>query len=91
MAAMPDDPIARIRSHAHELASMAKTGLEFGANDYDRDRYRRILRIAEELAGLTLPDGLPPDREYEPDIGVVTPKTGCTVAAFDPEGRLLLQ
>ncbi len=87
---MSFDPLARIRAHAHELAGMAKTGLEFAANDYDRDRYRRILRIADDLVGMTFPGGLPADREYERDIGVITPKTGCTVAAFDDDHRLLL-
>lgn len=90
MAAMSEEAVARVRSHAHELAAMAKTGLAYATNDYDRDRYSRVLRIAEELAGMTFPDGLPQDREYERDIGVITPKTGCSAAAFDDGGRLLL-
>jgi ADP-ribose pyrophosphatase YjhB (NUDIX family) len=82
--------IERIRAFAHELAAMAKTGLEFVKDDYDRDRFHRTIRIAEELAGMTFLNGLPPGREFVSDIGVVTPKTGCCVAAFDQAGRILL-
>jgi ADP-ribose pyrophosphatase YjhB (NUDIX family) len=69
---------------------MARTGLEFATNDYDRDRYRRTFSIAEGIAGLTIDAEFTPDRPYLPDIGIVTPKTGVTVAAFDEQGRIAI-
>src|SRR3989442_14554637 len=87
---MPREPVADLRAFAFELAGMAKSGLEFVTNDYDRDRFERTLRIAESLAAMTFPGGIPQSSEYLSDLGIVTPKTGCSVAAFDDEGRLLL-
>lgn len=87
---MPPDPLGTLRAHAFELAGMAKSGLHFTDNEYDRARYERILAIGEDLAGLTFPDGLPRDREFIADVGLVTPKTGCNVAALDGDGRMLL-
>ena len=69
---------------------MAKTGLLHVANGYDRDRYERMLAISEALAGLTIGADFTPDRPYLPDIGIPTPKVGCSVAAFDADGRVVL-
>jgi ADP-ribose pyrophosphatase YjhB (NUDIX family) len=87
---MAVDSLATLRAYAFELAGMAKTGLEFVTNDYDRDRFERTLRIAESIASMTFPDGVPSSAEYLGEIGVVTPKAGCAVAAFDERGRILL-
>ncbi len=87
---MSSDPLAALRAYAFELAGMAKSGLEFVANEYDRDRFERTLRIAETLAAMTFPEGIPQGAEYLADLGVVTPKVGCAVAAFDEAGRILL-
>src|SRR5260370_9737610 len=69
---------------------MAKTGLLFVENDYDRDRYQRTLVIAEALVGLTIAADFTPERPYLPDLGIPTPKIGCSVAAFDDAGRVVL-
>lgn len=87
---MTDDPVESLRAYAFELAGMAKSGLEFVANEYDRDRYERTLRIAQAIASMTFPDGVPTDVAYVADLGIVTPKTGCSIAAFDEDGRVLL-
>ena len=87
---MSADSLATLRAFAFELAGMAKTGLEFVNNEYDRDRFERTLGIAEKLAAMTFPDGIPQSSEYLAELGVVTPKTGCTVAAFDERRRILL-
>jgi ADP-ribose pyrophosphatase YjhB (NUDIX family) len=83
-------PSEQLRFWAHELGGMAKTGLLFVANDYDRDRYERTLVIAEALAGLTIAADFTPERPYLPDVGIPTPKIGCSVAAFDDAGRVAL-
>ena len=83
-------PSERLRFWAHELGGMAKTGLEFVANDYDRDRYERTLVIAEAMAGLTIGADFTPERPYLADVGITTPKAGCSIAAFDDAGRVVL-
>ncbi|HYY55128.1 MAG TPA: NUDIX domain-containing protein [Candidatus Dormibacteraeota bacterium] len=87
---MSADPLATLRAYAFELAGMSKTALQFVENDYDRDRFQRTLRIAESIASMTFPDGMPQGVEYVDELGIVTPKAGCSVAAFDAAGRLLL-
>ena len=87
---MSADQLATLRGYAFELAGMSKTGLGFASNDYDRDRFKRTLRIAESIAAMTFPEGIPQSLEYVGELGVVTPKVGCSVAAFDERGRILL-
>src|SRR5216683_3537743 len=87
---MPIAPSEQLRFWAHELGGMAKTGLLYVDNTYDRDRYDRMLGIAEALAALTIDADFTPERPYLPDIGIPTPKVGCSVAAFDDEGRAVV-
>ena len=83
-------PSEQLRFWAHELAAMATTGLEFASNDYDRDRFQRMSAIARDLAAMTIDARFTPERPYLPDLGVVSPKVGCSVAAFDEGGRVVL-
>lgn len=46
--------------------------------------------LAFELAAMTFPNGIPQSSEYLADVGVVTPKAGTAVAAFDDRARILL-
>ena len=69
---------------------MAKTGLEFAENDYDRDRFERIMAIGEAMAGMTIEADFTPERPYLADVGIASPKVGCSVAAFDEAGRVVL-
>ncbi len=69
---------------------MARTGLEFAENDYDRDRYARSMSIAEGIAAVTIDADFTPERPYLPDLGIASPKVGCSVAAFDRDGRVAL-
>jgi ADP-ribose pyrophosphatase YjhB (NUDIX family) len=83
-------PSEQLRFWAHELGGMAKTGLLHTKDSYDTDRYERMLAIAEAMAALTIGADFTPDRPYLPDVGIPTPKTGCSVAAFDDAGRAVL-
>jgi len=83
-------PSEQLRFWAHELAAMARTGLEFASNEYDRDRFERSARIAEGIASLVIDADFTPERPYLDDIGIATPKVGCSVAAFDDAGRVAL-
>jgi len=83
-------PSEQLRFWAHELAAIAHTGLEFVTNDYDRDRYERTKSIAEGLASMTIDADFTPERPYMPDVWMASPKVGCSVAAFDDAGRVVL-
>jgi len=83
-------PSQQLRFWAHELGGMAKTGLLHAHDSYDQDRCERMLSIAEQLAALTMADAFTPERPYLADPGIVTPKVGCSVAAFDDDGRAVL-
>ena len=83
-------PSEQIRFWAHELAAMARTGLEFATNDYDRDRFQRMTTIGEEMAAMTIDASFTPERPYLVDVGITSPKVGCSVAAFDDVGRVVL-
>src|SRR5712691_1266855 len=83
-------PSEQLRFWAHELAAMAKIGLEFAPTDYDRDRYERTMAIAEGIAGMTIDASFTPERPYLADLHMPSPKVGCSVAAFDDAGRVVL-
>ena len=87
---METAPSQQLRFWAHELGGMAKTGLLHAHDSYDQDRCERMLAIAERLAALTSAHDFTPDRPYLADPGIVTPKVGCSVAAFDDAGRAVL-
>ncbi len=69
---------------------MAKIGLEFAPSDYDRDRYERTMAITEGIAEMTIDATFTPERPYLPDLHMPSPKVGCSVAAFDETGRVVL-
>ena len=69
---------------------MARTGLEFATNDYDRDRFQRMLTIGGDMAAMTIDAQFTPERPYLADVGIASPKVGCSVAAFDDAGRVVL-
>jgi len=74
-----------------ELQALARTGLHFTPNPYDRERYERLLGIALVYYGKAL--ALPPAAVRERlvgELGYITPKVGAHAAVFDAEGRLLL-
>ena len=80
----------RVERHQSLLQSLARTGLHFCANEYDRERYEEIERIAADL----LAGGQPAARDavldlWRRDSGYVTPKVEVRGAVFR-EGRVLL-
>ncbi len=83
-------PSQQMRFWAHELAGMAKTGLLHAHDGYEQDRCERMLAIADRLVALTIADDFTPERPYLADPGIVTPKVGCSVAAFADDGRAVL-
>lgn len=75
---------------ARRLHALARTGLHFCGNEYDRQRYEEIERIAAEL----LAGHEPADRDallalWRGETGYVTPKVEVRGATFR-DGRVLL-
>jgi ADP-ribose pyrophosphatase YjhB (NUDIX family) len=75
---------------ARRLHALARTGLHFCGNEYDRERYEEIERIAAEL----LSGPSPADRDallelWRLETGYVTPKVEVRGAAFR-DGQVLL-
>jgi ADP-ribose pyrophosphatase YjhB (NUDIX family) len=74
-----------------ELQVLARNGLTYAQNPYDRERYAHLLELASLYYGAAL--DLPPAevrQRLAADLGHVTPKVGADAAIFDPDGRLLL-
>lgn len=73
------------------LQSVAQSGLEYGKDPYDRQRYDEIRRIAADIAAKSegLPDVQPVLSLFKNEIGYATPKVDIRIAVFD-RGRVLL-
>jgi ADP-ribose pyrophosphatase YjhB (NUDIX family) len=78
--------------HFRSLQALARTGLHFCKDEYDRERYAAIERIAAEL--LAAGAGAEPAEllsEWSREGGYVTPKVEVRGAVFRPaDGKVLL-
>lgn len=76
---------------ARRLHALARTGLYFCADEYDRQRYEEIERLAVALLAGPAPDE---QRQlsalWADDHGYITPKVEVRGATFDAQGRVLL-
>ena len=74
-----------------EVQAIARTGLHFSENPFDRDRYTRLLDTAERhYAARTSLDRAAIRERFEAEIGYVTAKVGADAAVFDDHDRILL-
>ncbi len=74
-----------------ELRTIARNGLTYTTNPYDRERYERLLEIASSYYGQVLDiEPAAARRQLLAEFGYITPKIGADAAIFDDEGRLLL-
>jgi ADP-ribose pyrophosphatase YjhB (NUDIX family) len=74
-----------------KLSALAQDGLTFSANDYDRDRYQQVSRLAAELlAALSDRSADELVMELGRDSGYATPKIDVRGAIFDDQERVLL-
>ena len=74
-----------------KLAALAQDGLAYTTDEYDRDRYRQVSRLAAEL--LSVLSGWPADElavELGRDSGYATPKIDVRGVMFDDHERVLL-
>lgn len=74
-----------------ELQTMARNGLEYATNPYDRERYERLLDLVSAYYGQTL--DMPPAEvraRFRAELGYITPKVGADAAIFNEAGQILL-
>jgi len=74
-----------------ELQTIARNGLNYAENPYDRERYTRLMELVSHYYEQTL--DLPAEevkRRFAAEVGYITPKVGADAAIFDDEGRILL-
>ncbi len=74
-----------------EVQAVARSGLHFSDNPFDRERYTKLLTAAElgYVKHTTLGHAAVHDR-FASDIGYVTAKVGADAAVFDERDRILL-
>jgi ADP-ribose pyrophosphatase YjhB (NUDIX family) len=74
-----------------ELQTIARNGIAFTRDPYDRERYEKLLSIAIRYYSHFLQEPEQKIREkFAAELGYVTPKVGSDAAIFDEEGRLLV-
>jgi ADP-ribose pyrophosphatase YjhB (NUDIX family) len=74
-----------------DIQSIARNGLEFSQNPYDRERYTRLLNTSLKAYSdlLELPGEEIRDR-FSKELGYITPKVGAEAAFFNDRGEILL-
>lgn len=74
-----------------ELQSIAQAGLTYARDDYDRDRYTRLLELtAELLAEQTGQDAAEVHDILRAEQGYLTPKVDVRVVVLNAAGQVLL-
>jgi ADP-ribose pyrophosphatase YjhB (NUDIX family) len=75
-----------------ELQTIARNGLAFAENPFDRERYERLAEMAAhsyaEQLDLT---GAAVRERFRRELGYITPKVGADAAVFDADDRLLVE
>jgi ADP-ribose pyrophosphatase YjhB (NUDIX family) len=87
-ACMAAEP--RLWALARRLQATAQTGLEFNANEYDRERYELVGKIAAELMAAHCDTPIETfQKMFDGQEGYATPKVDVRAAVFR-EGKILL-
>lgn len=78
---------------ARELQAIGQTGLTYGRDQYDRERYQRLQEIAAEMMaqGAGLSDAKPIVELFRQDAGYATPKVDVRAAVFRDKRILLVR
>lgn len=86
-----DDPPLDVFALLDEVQAIARSGLHYTDNPFDRDRYTRLLEAAlrEYDARTSIGRDAIRDR-FDADIGYATAKVGADAAVFDADDRILL-
>ncbi len=74
-----------------EVQTIARNGLNYTHNPYDRERYERLLALSaesySELLGVTSAEI---QTKFREELGTITPKVSGEAAIFDEQGNILL-
>lgn len=74
-----------------ELQHIARNGLAYAADEYDRQRYTRLLELAAQSYGaLTAAPAEAVRAAWLDELGHITPKIGADAAIFNEGGEILL-
>lgn len=80
-----------VREQVRTLLAVAQTGLQYGRDSFDLERYRQIREAATVLLSLVANQPLGAlRRDVEANVGYATPKVDVRGAVFDEFGRILL-
>ena len=85
-----DDVVSALYSIADELQATASLGLMYCRNDYDKERYEKVLEAGKRLAGVLNGKNTEiKENRFRDNTGRITPQIGAEAAVFR-DGRLLL-
>ena len=74
-----------------EIQTIARNGLHYSQNLYDRERYERLLALATQTYGDVLAVSEDAVRlRLLQELGHITPKVGSDAAIFNDQGEILL-
>src|SRR5450759_4291490 len=74
-----------------ELQTIARNGLEYTTDPFDRERYAQLLAVTVAAYGAVLDVPAPEIRaRLAREFGYITPKVGADAAIFDDAGRILV-
>lgn len=83
------DAIARLLD---DITAIARNGLAYSENPYDRERYEKLLKLAcEEYSNILDIPASNIKKIFMKEAGQITPKVGVDCAVFDRDGRILLE
>jgi ADP-ribose pyrophosphatase YjhB (NUDIX family) len=85
---MPDVP--PLLRWVRRLSAIAQSGLAFSPNEFDRQRYEELRRLAAEMAAYPSADVEAIDHLFASAGGYATPKIICRAAVFDDLDRILM-
>jgi len=75
----------------NEIQAIARNGLHFTSEEYDRERYQRLMGLASrsysDILELTEEEII---TRFGRELGYVTPKVGADAAIFNDRGEILL-
>ncbi len=74
-----------------EIQGIARTGMNFTENVYDKERYSHLLELASRRYAELLDLAEPAVRQrFAEELGQITPKVGADAAIFNERGEILL-
>jgi 8-oxo-dGTP pyrophosphatase MutT (NUDIX family) len=86
-----DDQPLDVFALLDEVQAIARTGLHYCENPFDRERYTRLLdTAAREYTARTALGDAEIRARFDAEVGYVTAKVGADAAVFDDDDRILL-